>query len=102
MYFFPFSIQAEPVMNLKETSNGLKFTGFFGEVWHEVAQKLNLQYEINFKNTEEYGTDVGNGSFGGMIGMVQRNEYDMAIAHFYYTKSRNRVVDFCKPIYTSK
>ncbi len=41
-----------------------------------------------------WGQECANGSFDGMVGMVLRDEVDMAVSDFYVTEGRARVVDF--------
>ena len=49
----------------------------------------------------KYGAVTSNGSstFNGMIGKVQRNEADIAVADFLKTLSRSEVVDFASQLY---
>ena len=48
-----------------------------------LCQDLNFEFDIEewvengLKNS--YGKDTGNGSFDGMIGALQRNEYDIGV-----------------------
>ena len=41
-----------------------------------------------------WGKKLPNGSYGGMIGMILRDEVEFAIAWFFITKTRMEVVDF--------
>ncbi len=45
---------------------------------------------------------MSNGSFNGMIGMLERKEIDCAIAGFGLTAQRAAVVDSINPIYQWK
>ena len=49
----------------------------------------------------KYGAATANrsGTFNGMIGKVQRNEADIAVADFLKTLSRSEVVDFASQLY---
>ena len=41
-----------------------------------------------------WGSQHPNGSYGGMIGMIMREEVEFAIADFYITSNRKKVIDF--------
>ena len=45
-----------------------------------------------------WGAVTENGSWNGMIGMVERGEVEVAISSFYMTPSRKEVVDFTVPL----
>nr|XP_053642887.1 probable glutamate receptor [Cherax quadricarinatus] len=70
-----------------------------------MAHLLNaLAYAINFNYTlvrppdGAWGAPDSNGVWNGMIGMVKRNEVDIALGPFGLTGSRAAVVDFSQPI----
>ena len=41
-----------------------------------------------------WGAKLPNGSYGGMIGMVLRGDVEFAVADFYITSNRKKVIDF--------
>ena len=41
-----------------------------------------------------WGGMTENGSWNGMVGMVERGEVEIAVSDFYMTPSRKDVVDF--------
>ena len=45
-----------------------------------------------------FGSESPNGSFTGMLGMVQRGEVEVAASDFYTTEGRARAFDFTVPI----
>ncbi|KAF2349076.1 Ionotropic glutamate receptor L-glutamate and glycine-binding domain, partial [Trinorchestia longiramus] len=48
-----------------------------------------------------WGEALPNGTFNGMVGMVQRKETDLALGPFGMTASRAAVVRFSTPVFYS-
>ena len=72
---------------------GNEFTGFLGEIWTEIEKSLGLQSNMHLAT--QYGAAPDKyGHWKGMIGMLHRNEVDVAVADFFMTPIRNTVVDF--------
>ena len=82
-------------MLTNSSQNQLQLTGYYGEIWDEIAGKLGLVYDV-IEGTA-YGILNEDGHVNGLIGMVYRNEADIAVADFYPTTSRKTVVDFALP-----
>ena len=49
-----------------------------------------------------WGSLQPGGSFGGMIGMILRNEVDMAVSDFLMTDNRYQVVDYTTGLVVQK
>ena len=75
--------------------------GFHGQLWKAIAKTLQLNFTL-VDVTDEYGSRDENGSWTGMIGMLHRNEADIAVADFTPTKERYQVADFIMPFNTHK
>ncbi|XP_050421371.1 uncharacterized protein LOC126833853 [Adelges cooleyi] len=83
-----------------------KFTGFHPfaytnlDVFAHMHNDLNavLQDQLNFKMeltiTNDYGWDLGNGSFSGMTGNLQREECDFGGIGSFIRSDRMTVVDY--------
>ena len=71
------------------------FKGMFADVWHAMAEEMNLTYSI--KKSNQWGSFI-NGSWNGMVGMIQRGIADIAVADLTVTKERSSVVDFLPSI----
>ena len=80
--------------------NGTEFGGIIGELWKELGNSLGFSYSI--KPASKYGSKLDNGSWNGMVGMVQMKEVDMAICDCTVTLERSKVVSFTSPIQTSR
>ena len=86
---------------MQEDENGrLYLTGFHGEVWQDMAKKLGFKYSVVV--SDQYGAKDESGNWSGMIGMVHRNEADIAIADFLMNKERYQAVDFITSFNTDK
>ncbi|KAF8778047.1 Glutamate receptor ionotropic like protein [Argiope bruennichi] len=71
-----------------------EFGGTFLKV---VLEALKIEYEIIPEKNNDFGKLLPNGSWTGMIGMIQRGEADLAFTHIIVTEERYKVVDFSTP-----
>ncbi len=71
-------------------SEGGRETGFSLELWHTIAQELNLDYEI-----------VRYDNFSRMLAAVETRNVDLAVANISIKASREQVLDFSQPIFDS-
>ena len=95
------TLQAPPTIDVEEDRDGrLSLTGFHGEVWQDMAKKLGFKYSVVV--SDQYGTKDESGNWSGMIGMVHRNQADIAIADFLMDKERYQAVDFITSFNTDK
>ena len=67
------------------------FKGTFANVWHSLAEEMNLTYTI--RRAYMWGSEE-NGSWNGMIGMLKNGIVDIAAADLTITNERSKVVDF--------
>ncbi|XP_045118675.1 probable glutamate receptor isoform X2 [Portunus trituberculatus] len=72
--------------------------GPMANLLHALAQALNFSYTLVRPPDGAWGIPTTDGDWNGMIGMVKRNEADIALGPFGLTYSRSRVVDFTSPI----
>ncbi|KDR11376.1 hypothetical protein L798_14896, partial [Zootermopsis nevadensis] len=70
--------------------------GFLGKVWSSLAERLNFSTQF-LKPRVQWGVEV-NGKWNGMIGVITRNEADVAIAAFSMSPFRIPVLEFLKLI----
>ena len=78
---------------------GEKFSGFIGDLWSNIQTVLGFDYNITLAN--DYGAMPDEkGQWNGMMGMVHRNEVDIAITDLFITEPRIKAVHFTKPIMT--
>ncbi|KAG7175741.1 Glutamate receptor ionotropic, delta-1-like 19, partial [Homarus americanus] len=74
------------------------YTGASIDIFKVIQKKLGFCYEFMRPPDGLWGAPLRNGSWFGMMGMMQRKEADMAIGPFGVTLSRSSVADFSVPI----
>ena len=67
------------------------FKGAFPDIWHALSEAMNFTYTVG--KTYDYG-GVINGSWNGVIGMIERKQTHIAVADLTITRERSGVVDF--------
>ena len=88
-----------PYLALENHPNGtLGMSGLFADVFHVLQGILHFEYELSTPPDKTWGNLNDDGSYTGMIGMLQRREIDLAPTSFTITNMRSLVVDFAKPI----
>ncbi|KAG7172269.1 Glutamate receptor 2-like 9 [Homarus americanus] len=63
------------------------------------AKMINFDYELVPAPGNKWGAPLANGSFSGMMGLLQREEVELAIAPFFVTPPRETAADFSEPVY---
>ncbi|XP_071044131.1 glutamate [NMDA] receptor subunit 1-like [Parasteatoda tepidariorum] len=66
-------------------------SGFEKEILTLLSNALNYQLDIVIPNDKEWGEKLSNGSFSGAIGMLHRNEADLAMGRMSITYDRAEV-----------
>ncbi|XP_076467603.1 glutamate receptor 2-like [Babylonia areolata] len=72
-------------------------SGYCKDLADELQDYLQSEYVLQPVADEEFGKELNNGSWTGIIGELRRGVADMAIAPLTITADRERVVDFAKP-----
>ncbi|GFS57894.1 hypothetical protein NPIL_261471, partial [Nephila pilipes] len=62
----------------------------------EVLKVLGLQYDIKFPENNAYGDELPNGTWTGMISMLQKEAANLAFTYISITQERSKVVGFSK------
>jgi len=65
-----------------------------------ILSTSRLEYHSPEENS--YGSDEGNMSWSGILGMVVKNEVEFGINVLEFASYRMEVVEFLPPIFTSK
>ncbi|GFS99685.1 uncharacterized protein NPIL_672661 [Nephila pilipes] len=92
------TIELESAMTVKKVNNGFELDGVEGKLVQCLADKLNFEIEVLLSPDKDVITDFGNGTFGGIIGMLQKGEADMGVLGLAITEEVSEVVDFSVPI----
>ncbi|XP_067682378.1 glutamate receptor ionotropic, kainate 2-like isoform X4 [Haliotis asinina] len=74
------------------------YTGICLDLLQELAATFNFTYEVSEPPDGEYGR-IFNGSWTGVVGLLERREVDMAVAPLTVTQEREKVMDFVYPYY---
>ncbi|XP_076315020.1 putative glutamate receptor isoform X2 [Tachypleus tridentatus] len=85
-----------PFFLLDETPNGtvIPKSGMDLQLLNVIAESLNFRYVIKLPSEREWGIKLPNGSWSGLIGMLHREEADIALNQLTVSKERREVVDF--------
>ncbi|GIY54812.1 glutamate receptor ionotropic, delta-1 [Caerostris extrusa] len=67
-----------------------------------VLEALKIKYEIVISKDMLYGDPLPDGNFTGMVGMVQREEVDLAMTYLAMNEIRSKVVNFSMPYYADR
>ncbi|XP_069939228.1 uncharacterized protein [Cherax quadricarinatus] len=76
----------------------IRFTGPMAHMMDYLAEALNFSYTIVRPPDGFWGANFGNGSWSGMVGMVMREEVQLAVGPFMLSGERSQVVDFTVPV----
>ncbi|KAG7176580.1 Glutamate receptor-like 46 [Homarus americanus] len=88
-----------PHIAVTEDNHGnITIRGPMANLLHALASALNFRYTLVRPPDGAWGIPTSGGDWNGMIGMVKRNEADLALGPFGLTYSRSQVVDFSSPI----
>lgn len=93
-----------PFVDIKQIEGSSEFqvSGYFGDVWSELQNLLNFTSHIKESVDGNWGIRLHNGTWNGMIGMLTRNEADIALADLTITDARAQVANYFIPFYTVK
>ncbi|KAG7153603.1 Glutamate receptor-like 65, partial [Homarus americanus] len=64
-----------------------------------LANNLNFTYTLTQPADRLWGTKLSNDSWTGMVGLVSRQEADIALGPFAQTETRMKVVDFTESLF---
>ncbi|XP_069995904.1 probable glutamate receptor [Penaeus vannamei] len=65
-----------------------------------LADKMNFDYELVQPEDRVWGVAKADGNWTGMLGMLQREEVEMAVGPFAVSRARETVCDFSEPVYS--
>ncbi|GFT96326.1 uncharacterized protein NPIL_472681, partial [Nephila pilipes] len=101
--FFPSNvkvaaIELESAFTVKKVNDQIILDGVEGKLIQCLADKLNFEIELLLSPNGVVVSNYGNGTFGGIVGMVQRGEADMGIIGLTISERTAAAVDFSIPI----
>nr|XP_045588543.1 probable glutamate receptor [Procambarus clarkii] len=83
-----------------EDDGRVMILGPMADLLEIFAAKMNFSYELIRPSDRVWGGPQPNGSWTGMLGMLQRQEVELAIGPFGVTDLRETVCDFSVPVYS--
>ncbi|XP_071548114.1 glutamate receptor-like [Panulirus ornatus] len=75
-------------------------TGIIGDLLNILAELMDFDYELVRPSDGHWGTLLPNGSWSGMIGMVQREEVEFGLGPFTMTPERQAVCEFSESVHS--
>ncbi|KAF8766449.1 Glutamate receptor ionotropic like protein [Argiope bruennichi] len=92
------SLQFQQVFEFPDSEKGeTKPKGAEGRLLEVLSQALNFKYKLVTSPDKQWGHHLGNGTWNGLIGVVMREEADMAICFFGTSEERKQFIDFSEP-----
>ncbi|GFU07279.1 uncharacterized protein TNCV_2656041 [Trichonephila clavipes] len=87
------------IFDVNITSDGkvLIYGGSENEILELLSDALNFKYKILAPSDAAWGNKLENGSWSGTIGMVYREEADLAIGKIAITEERASILDYSYP-----
>ncbi len=82
--------------------SGKDFTGFFPESFKVIQHMSNFSVEWVTPGDRMYGVQMENGSWSGLVGMLQRREVDVVAASLAFTLERRKVMSFSHFLFETK
>ncbi|XP_063888337.1 glutamate receptor-like isoform X2 [Scylla paramamosain] len=76
------------------------FQGPMMDVLLALARTMNFTFVLERPPDGSWGTPLPNGTVTGLVGMVHRQEVDLALGPFALTSGRAIVVDFAAPLFS--
>ncbi|XP_063882975.1 glutamate receptor ionotropic, delta-1-like [Scylla paramamosain] len=72
------------------------YSGYLVEIILTIAATLNFKIQLSTlpPGKDEFGVEMDDGNYSGLIGAIQSQRADIALASFAITNERLRVVDF--------
>ena len=68
--------------------------GFLCDLWHMIADHLNITYRIVPLESGDYGTLDANNTWSGMVGQLAYGQADIAVALVEMRADRSAVIDY--------
>ncbi|XP_076035263.1 uncharacterized protein LOC143021546 [Oratosquilla oratoria] len=91
----------QPYFKIEHGTDG-EMTKYSGIMWHIlsiIADKMNFDFEILQPPDGLWGVETDNGSWNGMLGMIDRGEVNFSLGPFAISYPRTKVADFAVPTF---
>lgn len=75
-----------------------QFEGMFVDILEEIKRRANVTYDIVTQWDQAYGYEYAPGNWTGLMGSIQKEEADLAVAPLSIVSKRLEAVDFTLPV----
>lgn len=89
-------------MILSQIDGEIHGSGYFARVWEELSVRLNFKINYILSKDNSIGKLLPNGTWTGLIGMLTKNELDVAVSDFTITAQRVPYIDFSLPLLSTE
>ncbi|GFY51870.1 uncharacterized protein TNIN_147051 [Trichonephila inaurata madagascariensis] len=87
-------VQLRNVFTAEKINGKYILDGVEGKMLNILAEKLNFKFEIVTSPNGQYGSRNSNGTWDGIIGLIQSGKADMGFGALSISEDRSEVVDF--------
>ncbi|GFT76187.1 uncharacterized protein NPIL_123111 [Nephila pilipes] len=100
--YFPSEIKVAAIVrksffNVSKVNGHTVPNGLEGRMLKCLVEKLKFEFELVLPNNGKYGSRDNNGTWNGVVGLVQRGEADLGLAGLSITEDKWETVDFSIP-----
>jgi len=81
-----------------KTRGSQKVSGFLGEIFYSLQGALMFQYTLNDPDSNGWGYIQSNGSYNGILGLIEMGTINMSISDTALTWKRSLTFDFSFPL----
>ncbi|XP_022237910.1 probable glutamate receptor [Limulus polyphemus] len=87
-----------PYVRVSETEDTVQLCGPMANLLDMLSTYVPFRYAIYIPSDHKWGIRSENGTWNGMVGMLQREEVDLALGPFTVTYERNEIITFSYPL----
>ncbi|XP_037567941.1 glutamate receptor ionotropic, kainate glr-3 [Dermacentor silvarum] len=92
---------APPWVQPEYKGEKLHVAGIFGHILQALADFVPFSFHVTYDPQRSFGTRLDNGSYTGIIGLLQTGEVDLAASSVFLQSDRAEVVTYAPVMYTS-
>ncbi|KAL3220384.1 hypothetical protein MRX96_050404, partial [Rhipicephalus microplus] len=90
----------KPITVILKSESGNRLAGLLGDVLDALSLSLHFNYSLQLAADRALGNVFPNGTATGLIGRLQRDEADVAMALMVPSNERNRAARYTTPVYS--